>query len=111
MPGWIFWLALAVAFAAVTASLAFAAVRGLALWRQVRATGGELLLEVDRVTTSAELLASQTGSMGGATERLDAALARFSVSRARLMVLLGAWAEVRSTLVRITGYIPREKEA
>jgi hypothetical protein len=111
VPGWIFWLALAVTLAALIASLAFVGVRGLALWRQLRATGGDLLREVDRVTTSAEVLASQTESMAGATEQLDAALARLAVSRARLMVLLEAGGEVRSSLARVTGYVPREKEA
>jgi hypothetical protein len=108
---WLIWLSLAVALAAVVASLVFVVLRGLELWRRVKAAGGAFSDGLGRVTTSTEVLAAQADSMGGATEKLDASLSRLAVSRARLRVLQQAWSEVSDPLGRVTDYVPREKEA
>lgn len=79
-----------VALALVIFASVLAVVRGLALWRDARRTGGrlsdELALFDERSARTERLLADAEGS----SRELEAALERLRVSRARLDVLLGS---------------------
>ena len=105
------WLSLAVAVVAFGASLAFAVVRWLELWRQLKSTGRTLAEALDRVSAAADATATRADALGGATERLDAALRHLAQSRARLRVLQEAWSDVSASFGRVSGYVPREKRA
>ena len=72
----------------VIAATVYVAVRGLALWRDAKGTGGrisdELALFDERSARTERLLADAES----ASKELEAALERLRVSRARLDVLL-----------------------
>lgn len=77
-----------VGLALVIGGTVFAVVRGVALWRYARRTGGrisdELALFDERAARTERLLADAESS----SRELEAALERLRVSRARLDVLL-----------------------
>jgi hypothetical protein len=79
-----------VALALVICATVFAVVRGVALWRDARRTGGrlsdELALFDERSARTERLLSDAEGS----SRELEAALERLRVSRARLDVLLSS---------------------
>jgi hypothetical protein len=72
------------------AGIAYAAVRGVSLWRQAKRTGGAIMSELElfdeRSARTEALLAEAERS----SEALQAAAERLQVSRARLQVLLGS---------------------
>ncbi len=74
----------------VIGATVFVAVRGLALWREAKGTGGrisdELALFDERSARTERLLADAETS----SHELEAALERLRISRARLGVLLGS---------------------
>ena len=101
-----FWIALAVLLLAVVGGIAYAVVRGIALWRQVKRTGGTLGAESARVADATADIqehldrASVSGaSLGDAGERL-------AVSRAKLDVQLQALREARQTMRRLLWFLP-----
>ncbi len=102
------WLSLALSMLAAAGATAFAAVRGLAAYRAakrlVRETG-EVVTGIDR--SAAEI---ETRLTAGAerSDELARALVRLRASHAQLDVLLGALAEVRSSLGRVTAFVPRK---
>ena len=101
-----FWIALAVLLLAVVGGIAYAVVRGIALWRQVKRTGGTLSAESARIADATADIqehldrASASGvSLGDAGERL-------AVSRAKLDVQLQALREARQTMRRLLWFLP-----
>jgi hypothetical protein len=102
------WSGLAVLVAAFVGGVAFVAVRGLAAYRTVKTVGGELAAGVDRVLADAEQVATKLEGLAQGSTRLQAALERLRISRARLNVLLEAVAQVRAAVGRITGVVPRK---
>jgi hypothetical protein len=107
----LFWLSLAVSLAVVIGAIAFVVRRGLALWRQFAATARALGWGLEQIGASAEATANQADGLGGASERLDVAVARLAVSRARLRILQEAWSDVSAALGGVSSYVPREKKA
>jgi hypothetical protein len=107
MLAWV-WVGLAVSVVASIGGIAFAAVRGLGAYRTLRVVGGELTAGVDRVSRDADEIATKLEALADGTTRLQAAMERLQVSRARLNVLLEAIAEVRAAFGRITGVVPRK---
>jgi hypothetical protein len=105
---WLVWIALGVGLAAVAGALAFAVVRGLRLWRQLRATGAALAQELERLAAAGEQIAARAERLGGDTPRLAARLERLSESRARLAILLSAVQGVRASVGRLTTLAPRK---
>jgi hypothetical protein len=81
-----FLLGLALTISAIV----YAVVRGIALWRDAKRTGGAFTAELasfeERAARAEHLLAEAESS----SRDLDAALTRLRVSRARLDVLLGS---------------------
>ena len=101
-----FWIALAMLLLAVVGGIAYAVVRGIALWRQVKRTGGTLSAESARIADATADIqehldrASASGvSLGDAGERL-------AVSRAKLDVQLQALREARQTMRRLLWFLP-----
>jgi hypothetical protein len=95
----------------IAGSMAFAVVRGLALWRQFKASAGDLSAALERLTDRTEAVAERAERLGSATDGLDASLSRLGRSRARLGVLQHAWSEATSGIGTARSYVPREKKA
>jgi exonuclease VII small subunit len=79
-----------VGLALTICATALAVVRGIALWRNAKRTGATFSAELssfeERAARTERLLAEAERS----SQDLDAAIARFRVSRARLDVLVGS---------------------
>ena len=104
----LFWLALAFAVLAIVASIVYAGLKGLALFReskQVLHEAGEELEGIERSTAQIELHLQAAEKSSTA---LSSSLARLHTSRARLSVLTAAVADVRASVDRITGVYPRK---
>ena len=107
MQSWV-WSGLVVLVAAFVGGVAFVAVRGLAAYRTLRSAGTEVADGLDRVVADADQVATKLEALAQGSARLQAALDRLRVSRARLNVLLEAVAQVRAAVGRITGVVPRK---
>ncbi len=101
----LFWIAVAVSVAAVSASVVFLVVRTLRLWRGFRSFGGPIATALGGLTASADATAAKADALGGESERMTRSLRRLAHSRARLAVLTSAIAEVRAA---VTGVVPRK---
>ena len=104
----LFWLALAIAVVAVVGSVAFATLRGLALFRAFKKLMRELGESTDRIAGSAAGIERHLELAAESGSRLDASLGRLQGSRARLSVLTAAIADVRASVGRITAVLPRK---
>jgi len=100
-----FWIALAVLLAGIIGGLAYAILRGIALWRQVKRTGGAFTVETSRIAVVADGIQTHLDRAGASSERLRASAGRLSVSRARLDVQLQAVREARLTFRRLFWYL------
>ena len=104
----LFWLVLALALLVTVAAIAYAALKGLELYRAakalLRATGDELA-RIERSTGQVERHLQAAATSGTA---LSASLGRLQASRSRLAVLSSAVADVRASVGRITGVVPRK---
>ena len=101
-----FWLALLFYVAAVVAGIAWAVVRGLALWRRVKRTGGTFGAEATRIADQTALMEGHFDRMNSSVAQLGAASRRLTASRARLSVQLQAIREARETMRRLLWFIP-----
>jgi hypothetical protein len=101
-----FWLALLFYVAAVVAGIAWAVIRGLALWRRLKRTGGTLGAEAARVTDESLRMEEHLGRMNASVARLGEASRRLAVSQARLGVQLLAVREARETVRRLLWFMP-----
>jgi hypothetical protein len=104
----LFWLALAFALVATVAAIVYAALKGLELFRaakRVLRTTGEDLDRIGRATREIELHLRAAETSGSS---LSASLTRLHASRARLAVLTSAVGDVRASVGRITGVVPRK---
>jgi hypothetical protein len=103
-----FWLALAVAFTLTVASLVYLTLKAVEAFRAFRSASRSMSSGLEHVAvTSGEIerhlqLAAESGT------RLEASLARLSTSRAQLNVLTSALQDVRATVDRVTGVVPRK---
>lgn len=102
------WLSLGIAVVAIAASVVFVVLRTLDAWRGFRSVSGLLTTELAAVTASADAASAKAAALGDDSVRLDAALRRLQRSRARLAVLSAAIDDVRSTVSRVTGLVPRK---
>jgi hypothetical protein len=104
----LFWLALAFALVATVASIVYAALKGLELFRGVkrllRATGEEL----DAIGRATGAIESHLQAASASGASLGASMTRLHASRARLNVLTTALADVRASVGRLTGVYPRK---
>ena len=101
-----FWLALLVYVVAVLGGIAYAALRGLALWRRVKRTGGTFGDEATRITGGTEQIQVHLDRMNRSVVRLGETGRRLSDSRLQLDVQLQAVREARETLRRLLWFVP-----
>ena len=101
-----FWLALLFYVAAVVAGITWVVLRGLALWRGLKRTGGTLGAEAARVTDESMRMEEHLGRMNASVARLGEASRRLTVSQARLGVQLQAVREARETVRRLLWFMP-----
>jgi hypothetical protein len=101
-----FWIALAVFLAGVVCGLAYAVVRGLAAWRQVKRTGRTFTAETARIAAKTEEIETHLDRAHISVARLQEASGRLDVSRARLDVQLKALREARDAVRRTFWFLP-----
>jgi hypothetical protein len=101
-----FWLALAVLLIGVLGGIAYAVLRGLALWRQVKRSGGAFSAESARISDASARIETHMERAAASGDNLRDATARLSTSRARLDVQLQAIREARHTMRRLLWFLP-----
>jgi len=102
----LFWLALAVLLVCVVVGIAYAAVRGLRLYREAKRVGGAFGAEMERVNATTARIEVQLRKADEARTRLEAAADRLAVSRAQLNVQLAALSEARAQVRRVFWFVP-----
>jgi hypothetical protein len=100
------WLAFAAFVLAIVAGTVVAVVRGVRLWRAVKAAGPRFSSELDRISTSAAEIQSHLDAAEASASRLGEVTEQLRVSRARLDVQLQALREARATLRRLVALLP-----
>lgn len=99
---------LLVSLAVVIASLALAALRGLRFYRDAKRLSKAIGEGTTRIERSAAQIEVHLSAASASGERLTASLERLAGSRARLNVLLAAFAAARATLTRFGTVVPRK---
>ncbi len=102
-----FWIALAVFLLSFGAGLAFAVVRGLGAWRQLKVTRGLIGVELDRIATGTASIEQQLAAAAASQARLQEALARLGSSRGGLLLQASAIAEAQWVVRRLLPFVPR----
>lgn len=99
-------LAFLAGLAVVMLATIFCVVRGIRFWRRLkrtrRAFSAEMALFDERSARTEKLLADS----GGASEELQAALARLRASRARMQVLLDSVARAKKRIGWLRAFFP-----
>ena len=101
-----FWLAVVMLAVGLVAGIAFAVVRGLRLWRQLKRTGGSFTSEADRISATAASISDQLERASASAAELKAASERLERSRAALDVQLAAVHEARRAVKRAFWFLP-----
>lgn len=101
-----FWVSLAVLLAGVLGGLAYAIVRGIALWRQLKRTKGGLEAETAHIADATAQIQVHLDRAGASGELLGQASERLAASRAKLDVQLRALREARHTIRRVLWFLP-----
>jgi hypothetical protein len=104
----LFWLALAVAVVVVALSTVYATLRGLEAFRAVKQLGRRAGEEAERISAAAAGIERHLALASQGGERLEVSLERLRTSRARLNVLTSALGDVRASIDRLTGVVPRK---
>jgi HAMP domain-containing protein len=104
----LFWLSLAVALVVGALSLVYATSRGLEAFRAFKRLGRTVAEQAERISVSSAGIERHLALAAESGERLEASLERLRSSRARLNVLTSALADVRASVERVTGVIPRK---
>ena len=102
----VFWIALGVLAVAVVGGLAYAAIRGLQLYRNAKRSGAVITAEMDRISAVTLEIERQMAKAEAATVRLDAATGRLATSRAELEVQLAALRQARAQVRRVFWFVP-----
>jgi hypothetical protein len=108
MPSLAIWLALAFFLACGSAGVAFAAIRALRVWRDLRGLKKRLSEGLGQLADSAAEVERRLSSGLGGTEELGAALGRLADSRRQLAILIAATQDASSLLGRISAVYPRK---
>ena len=90
----------------VVAGVVYAVVRGLALWRVTKQSGGAISREVEHVSAAAGEIEVHLQRAAASQEQLAASAGQLSASRARLEVQLAAVREARVTIRRLLWFLP-----
>jgi hypothetical protein len=102
----VFWLCLAVLLLGVLGGLAYVVVRGIALWRQLKRTGGKLSTETAHIADASAGIQEHLDRASASGALLGEASARLAASRAKLDVQLQAVREARQTMRRLFWFLP-----
>ena len=100
------WLALVLSLAAVIVAVVFTTLRGIELFRCFRVLGGAIGPELAAIERSSAEIDGHLQAAERSSQALAASLERLRRSRAELNVLLAAFADVRASVDRITGFWP-----
>ncbi len=100
------WLALAVLVAALVLAIAFAVLRGFQLYRDLKRLNRTFGPELDRINGVTLQIERHLGEAEGASRRLQSALGRLAVSRARLQIQAAAVSEARQQVRRVFWFVP-----
>jgi hypothetical protein len=101
-----FWIALAALLVGLLGGLAYAVVRGIGLWRQLRRTKSGFGAETARIVDATAEIQVHLDRASASGAMLSEASARLAVSRSQLDVQLQALREARHTLRRTFWFIP-----
>ena len=93
--------------AAVLAATVFAVVRGIALWRQTRRTGGILGRELASFEERSALTERHLAEWEHSSRELELSVARFRSSQAQLHILLDAVERARERVRWLSVFVPR----
>jgi hypothetical protein len=102
------WLALALSLVAVAVALTMTTRRGIALYRDFKRLGTVMSDELASIERRAGDIEGHLAAATASGEALAVAAARLADSRARLNVLLAAIADARTTVSRVTAFLPRK---
>jgi len=101
-----FWIALAVLLVGILGGIAYAGLRGLALWRQVKRANRTFGAETARIAEASAEIQEHLDRASASSALLTEATARLAVSRAKLDVQLEAIREARQTVRRVLWFVP-----
>jgi hypothetical protein len=101
-----FWIALAVLLAGIVGGIAYAALRGIALWRQVKRASKTFGTETARIADASASIQEHLDRASASSALLSEATARLAASRAKLDVQLEALREARQTVRRVLWFLP-----
>ena len=101
-----FWLALALFLGGSLGGLAYAVLRAIALWRQLKRTGRSFGVEASRIAEVAGGIQAHLDRASASSGRLSEGAARLAVSRAVLDVQLQALREARHAIRRLLWFVP-----
>ena len=102
-----FWIALAVLLVGIVGGIAYAVLRGIALWRRLKRTGRAFSVESERIAEISAQIETHMDRANASNTRLGDAAARLATSRARLEVQLQAIREARHTMRRLLWFLRR----
>jgi hypothetical protein len=105
------WFPIAFLLLALVVSLAVLTRRGLRTWRSLRTFTASAEQAFDAVNASVAKAETSATAFAAATERLEQAQARLSASLAELAVLRAAADDVRTSVSRVRGIVPRKGRA
>ncbi len=100
------WIVLAVLLVGVLCGIAYVVVRGIAMWRQIKRTGGAFSRESARIADASAEMQVHLDRAEASSARLADATARLMSSRAQLEVQLQAVREARHTVRRLLWFLP-----
>jgi hypothetical protein len=101
-----FWIALAVLLVGIVAGIAYAVVRGITMWRQLKRTSKRLGAETARIADASAEIQEHLDRAGASGALLGEATGRLAASRAVLDVQLQALREARQTVRRVLWFLP-----
>ena len=105
----LFWLALALFVLATAASMVFATLRGIALFRDFKRLSREATARLDGIARASGEIELHLQAAAQSGSALEASVARLRASRSKLAVSTAALADVRASVGRITSVVPRSK--
>jgi hypothetical protein len=100
------WLSLALLLIAVAGGLAFAVVRGLQLYRDVKRSRGALSSRLHKISRTVATIEQQLAAADASVQKLAEANGRLQLSRARLDVQLAAVREARAQVRQVFWFVP-----
>ncbi len=102
----LFWLALVVLLVGIVGGIAFAVIRGLALWRDIKRSSAALGAELAVIGDGSAQIEHHLAAAEASSSRLHASMDRLAVSRARLEIQLAAVHEARAQVRRVFWFVP-----